>query len=234
MLKQTMIALTSAAAIGVGFAGSAEAASFSVQVDNVGSISFLRPNGPEAAAGFQLGENLRLNFTFSDAILDNDASVGGADYEDPNATLSLTGLTSGSTLSYFGGVELQIDDNEELEIEGLPIQASASNPVILDDDIDFDTQGTPFFSDVNDLSSVFADLFANAFPNSSGNVAETQFWDGNSSLISMRFGPVSSPATFTDLTAVDPKPVPEPASLLGLAAIGAVAMGGALKKRASA
>ncbi|MDJ0581586.1 hypothetical protein, partial [Crocosphaera sp.] len=161
---------------------------------------------------------IQLNFTFDDTTPDNDSAIGAADYEDPNATLTLTGLTSGSTLSYFGGLELQLDDDEELEIEGIPVDATASVTPILGGDIDFDTQGTPFFSDVDDLSSVFADLFASPFPNLSTFDSDTRFWNGIESVDGMVIGAVPNPATFTNVTPA--AAVPEPSSMLSLLLIG--------------
>ena len=137
---QSLVAALTLSA-GIGFNDATQAAIISVQVDNVGQGIRITSGSPEEAAGFLVGEDIQLNFTFDDTTPDNDPTIGAADYEDPNATLTLTGLTSGSTLSYFGGIELQLDDDQGLEIDGIPDSATPSITPVLDGDIDFDTNG---------------------------------------------------------------------------------------------
>ncbi len=214
---QSLVAALTLSA-GIGFNDATQAAIISVQVDNIGSVTDITSGSPEEAAGFLVGEDIQLNFTFDDTTPDNNSDIGAASYEDPNATLTLTGLTSGSTLSYFGGIDLELDDDQELEIDGLLSEATSSITPVFDGDIDFDTSGTPFFSDVDDLSSVFADLFANPFPNLSDNSSSSDFFDGIESVNGMTIGPVPNPATFTNVTPA--ASVPEPSSMLSLLLIG--------------
>ncbi len=214
---QSLVAALTLSA-GIGFNDATQAAIISVQVDNIGSVTSITSGSPEEAAGFLVGEDIQLNFTFDDTTPDNNPDIGAASYQDPNGTLTLTGLTSGSTLSYFGGIDLELDDDQELEIDGIPADATPSITPALNGDIDLNTQGTPFFSDVDDLSSVFADLFANPFPNLSTSASNTAFWDGSASVTGMDIGPVPNPATFTNVTPA--AAVPEPSSMLSLLLIG--------------
>lgn len=183
---------------------------------NVGPVISIDPASPDAQAGFQIGEEISLSFTFDDSVADLRSAVGAARYEDPNGVITLTGSTSGAILNYFGGVELQFDDNQEFEIDSIPDNALAGNTRILEDDIDFDTRGLAFFSDVDNLSLSLSELNTNFFPNNSSNVAFTEYFDASvmsgdpeeQSIEGMRFGPVpSEPSAST----------PEPSALIGLA-----------------
>jgi hypothetical protein len=105
-------------------------------------------------------------------------------------------------LMYVSGIELQLDDDEEFEFDSIAGNASAGVSPILDGDIDFDTNGTAFFSDVDDLPTVFSDLNAPnfSFPNrNSTSSAYTEFFDGQGAVTGMEFGP---------------PPVPEPSTVV--------------------
>ena len=120
MFKQTMIALTSAVALGAAFAGSAEAVDFRFQFNNVangggvveGFIRGLEDNGISAAtsvevtsntAGFGIGEFVgnptRNSWTVTGGILTNfDFTAFGTLNTSPAVTdssLSLRGNTTG-------------------------------------------------------------------------------------------------------------------------------------------
>jgi hypothetical protein len=70
------------------FLGSeASAGIIMLDIADVGPVTFIDPASPEAAAGFLVGETIRVEMTFDDTTPDNEANVGQADYEDPNATL---------------------------------------------------------------------------------------------------------------------------------------------------
>jgi hypothetical protein len=58
-----------------------------------------------------------LRITIDDTMIDSDAAIGSALYSDLTGTLMLTGGVSGASLSYLGGVRLDIDDMEELNIQ---------------------------------------------------------------------------------------------------------------------
>lgn len=188
----------------------AGAAIISLQIDHAGPVTFIDASSPEQAAGFVNGEDIRINFTFDDSVADQRPGAGTSKWQDPNATLTLTGLTSGATLAYLGGLDIEVDDDEEFELEGIPTSATALITPILGGDFDLDTQGTSFFTDPDDLSQIFADLLAAPFPNASSNAADTRFWDGSTSVSGMEFGP--APASVT-ITSGDTGQVPIPAPL---------------------
>ena len=171
----------------------AKAVSISITADNVGPITFLDANGPETSAGFQLGESLRAIFTFDNGLSDLDPAPGSASFTDPNGTITLIGITSGASLNYVGGLNIELDDNEELELKSALFIATSLNSPTLKDDIDFDTQGSAFFSNPDSLAVVISDLDGAAFPNDvSSNIASTEYWNGNASVLGMEFGPVPS------------------------------------------
>ena len=193
MLKQTMIALTSAAAIGVGFAGSAEAASIVYAPDGgTLGVDFFEPIGQTFVA-----EDARVEAgLFFRVIFLNAPNTGPIVYQ------LFEGVgTSGSLLS---AIEFTLTDG----FEGFKL-------------VDF--SGTPLT--VGNTYSLLAST------------------DGDSPYlgISTTSDPAAGPGTPDGLRYAltvnpleAPESVPEPASLLGLAAIGAVAAGSALKKKAAA
>lgn len=154
-----------------------------------------------------LGESIQLMFNSDDSVPDQRPNLGTAKFQDPIATLMLTGLTSAAILSYFGRLDLELDDDEELEIEAIPSSASFGVSSILDGDIDRDTEGTRFFSDVDDPGTVFSDLSANLFP--------------SNSVVGLRFGPASNSVLFTDQSA-SIAAVPGPSAIPELVAAGAL------------
>ncbi|MEO0854961.1 MAG: PEP-CTERM sorting domain-containing protein, partial [Cyanobacteria bacterium J06648_11] len=198
---------------GVIAAPAAEAAIVSVGSLNVGPVFFLDPLGPEATAGFLIGENVLLDFTFDDTTPDDDAAIGSAQYNDPNSVVTLTGETSGASVVYAPGIELEFDNNEELEIDDIGGDADAVNTPLLEGDIDFNTLGTPFFTDVDNLALSLFELNTIPFPNQTDDTATTTFFNGVNAVDGMRFGPVPA--------------VPEPSTTLGAIALG----GGFLWKR---
>jgi len=191
-----------------------------VQVDDVGAIFYLSGSGPEAAAGFEYGEHLQLDFTFDDATPDERDDTGKAQYFDYSSTVSLTGLTSGATLTYFGGIDLELDDDEELEIDSVLDVATAESPRIIFGDIDFDTKGTALFTDVDDLPTVLSELNT-VYDNNINEWASTYYWNGFSGRrTGMKFGPVPGSPTFSSAP-VDVEPVPVPgAAVLALLGLG--------------
>ena len=198
---------------------SATAGTITLKFNDVGLITFLDPGSPEAAAGFLLGERLILEGTFNDATPDIEAASGDGNFDDPLGFLRLTGKTSGATLFYGGGVEIEVDDDTEFEIESLVTDATSAIPNIIAGDIDLDTGGPSFFSNPDLLTNVVADLLASPFPNADVGAGLTKFWDGSSSRDGMTFGPAASLVTVTSGV------IPEPTSLaiFSIGALGLVA-----------
>ena len=223
-MSTTVRQISLAVAVGTGLLlpQVAHAATLSLQLDNVGTIHSISSNSPEAAAGFLLGEAVLLQFTFDDTIADTDAAADTGLFIDPNSSVTLVGATSGATQSYFGGLQLSVEDNNALEIVGIPTSATAIDSPVLSGEIELETTGAAFFSDGNNLAAVFADLLANPFPNNAFNIASTQFFNGGSSSLGIQFGAVSASAQFSLLpTNPDPEPpttTPEPSALIALVA----------------
>ena len=212
------------------FLGSeASAGIITLKAADVGPVFFIDPASPEAAAGFVVGETLRMVATFNDTTSDSDATIGVATYSDPNATLKLIGNTSGAMLPYFGGLEFKFDDNKNFEIDGL-VPASAGVSPVLQNDIDLDTLlGTAFFSDVDDLSAVLSDLASNPFPNNTTSIASTGFFDGSGSVDGMKFGPAPASVQFST------QPIPEPSTLVlfAIGVLGILGLGYRQRKKAA-
>lgn len=215
-LRKVLTALASSAVLG---ATSVHATVVTLQFDDVGTINTINPTSPEAAAGFLLNERLILQATFDDATVDSETNVGDGNFDDPNGFLKLIGVTSGASLIYTGGVEIEVDDDEEFEIESLAPNASATNTSIISGDIDLDTQGTSFFTNPDVLATVVADLLANPFPSVTLAEANTDFWLGSTTDLGMDFGPSSNPTIITAITAV-PEPITPALIVLGLGALG--------------
>lgn len=208
----------------------ASAGIISLQIDHAGPVTSIVASSPEQAAGFINGEDIRINFTFDDSVADLRPGTGTSKWQDPNATLTLTGLTSGASLAYLGGLDIEVDDDQEFELEGIPANATALTTPILGGDFDLNTLGTSFFTDPDDLSQIFADLLAAPFPNASINSASTSFWDGSGSVIGMEFGPAPASGTITG-GYTGQAPIPAPLALLVPGLIG-LALTQARRKKA--
>ena len=197
-------------------AESASAVVVNVGTFDVGPITFLDPDSPETAAGFQLGENVLLDFTVDNSVADVEPNIGDGNFDDPNGIITLTGAISGATIDYAGGIEIEIDDDEEFEIESLISDATSTDSPILAGDIDFDTQGTPFFTDPDDLALSLSELQASSFNSQSTNDARTEFFNPSTGTdeTGMRFGPVPADNLVSE-------PIPfEAEGTMGLAALG--------------
>lgn len=160
---------------------------------NAGSISSI--SDPEATGvfnGFLVGENLFINFTLDDATPDTDPTANGGRYFDPAGTLNVRGLTSNTMLTLELGVEVDLDDPGEFELDGdVPAFNDTDSGLVLEGDIDLDTnEAPPLVSDPNDLSQSIADLSALLNPdgvftgitNQTDNIASLSFFiagDGN-------------------------------------------------------
>lgn len=187
MFKQTMIALTSAVALGAAFAGSAEAVDFRFQFNNV-------LNGGGVVEGFIRGlEDDGTSAATSVEVISNTAGFGIGEF---------VGNPFLNTWTVTGGILTDFDF--------LSFGTSNTSPAV--------TDSTLFFSS--------SERFGTAFRAGVSNSART-VTTGSSIVSAEDIG-----LTFTRVEEVES--VPEPASLLGLFAIGAVAAGGgALKKKAA-
>jgi len=201
---------------------SAQATIITLQFDNVGPINSIDAGSPEAALGWMVGDTLRLQVTFDDATADTRAAVGNGFFEDPLGFMVLINQDKGTAITYNGGVEIEVDDDEEIEFEAVDNDATAINTPIIAGDIDFNTNGTSFFSDPDSLSAVTADLLANVFPNNSNNTANTRYWDGSSSVTGIGFGNASALVTVTQVGVAIPEPSTYVLFALGIAALGAI------------
>jgi hypothetical protein len=194
MLKQTMIALTSAAAIGVGFAGSAEAASFSFDLDALSGT-------PET---LQLDKG-----KYKISLLSQAAD--GATYDAWSAWKNTTCTDSDGSQDcrgWWGRLTVESSEIESIS-GGVPVN-NAADTYLVWDGLRYPSEST-----------------ANAaFP-------ETTFTLGQGGSVSFSIADINYSDNRGGLS-VHVASVPEPASLLGLAAIGTIAAGGALKKKTAA
>lgn len=186
MHKQIVIALASAAAIGVGFTGSAEAADFKFQFNNA-------LNGGGVVEGFIRGlADEGTSAATSVEVTSNTAGFGIGEYVGNPQTNSWT-ITGGALTAF-----------------------------------NFFAFGTANTSpDVTD-SSLFFDSRPGGSATFRAGVDDSSF----SIQVGSRF--VSTEDIGLSFTKVDSESVPEPASMLGLLAVGIVAASGALKSKAAA
>lgn len=224
MLKQTMIALTSAAAIGIVFAGSAEAAVmvFTDESDFIDAADFLSfesfegLNATNNRGLFEIGvsefsvlqDNNRMgvwDIPFAGLQAtdgDNYIFAGQADSVSPNSTtfsfdtpINSFGLTFTDPLDGGGSLIARIEQGQELTV------ASGSLP---------------------DGSEVFGGIISDqSFSSISFSLENSAIGDAYG-LDEVYYG------------TTDTESVPEPSSLLGLAAFGVVVTGRARKKQATA
>ncbi len=219
----------------MALAGCAFLASFSVQAtivtlqfDNVGTINSIDAGSPEAALGWMVGDTLILQATFDDATPDvKVATASSGKFQDPSGFLRLINSSNNTSVTYNGGLDIEVETDERLEFETLANfgDATATNSPTVSNDIDFDTSGTPFFTNPDDLSTVVADLLLlNVFHNNNTtNISTTGYWNGLASVDGVDFGP-SSPVEVAVTQVVDAAPIPEP-STYALFALGIGALG---------
>ncbi|MEM9817400.1 MAG: PEP-CTERM sorting domain-containing protein [Cyanobacteria bacterium P01_D01_bin.6] len=209
MWKQTTVALMSTAAIGVGFAGSAEAGTFTYDFTGQGNPSdqdsllfkSTEPSGPELTVMASEGGGMSprpVRITNSGLAVNGTAGLI-RQVDSTGASEALQLIFEDIRLRFVSATFSKVDDNDRVQLNLGTGSGAIFDGLIGDDDaVDF-----------ADLSAVDSTFFLTASKSSNG--------DSKWRLAS---------ATFAT--------VPEPASLLGLAAIGAIAAGGALKKKASA
>ena len=194
MFKQTMIGLAGAAALGVGFAGSADAASFNFEWNFRSSDDFFQLTGMvdgDLGADGKVRNLSNLMATFTDGITSYDFDT----VTDANSFFAL----DGSEVSLgFGGTSFGFEGGSEV------------------------IDGTTSLVGMQDLLA--------------GTLSADVLGEANSITLSalLTADECNNGETTCSFVAIE-KPVgsvPEPASMLGLLTIGAVAAGGALKKKA--
>jgi len=173
--------------------------------------------------GFLLGEDLFLEVTMDDSTLDVRDEAGTGRFRDLAGFFTITGLSSGTSITTLPGVDLQLDDASEIEFD------DATNDVdenergfVLEQDVDINL-GDIQLSDVDDFATVFAEISAlikdGLFAvNESTNTARIDFnvEGGN--------GVGRSSLTFGAVPSIAPVPLPAPALFLisGLVGLGAL------------
>ncbi|MEM1059177.1 MAG: PEP-CTERM sorting domain-containing protein [Verrucomicrobiota bacterium] len=165
------------AAISFLFAVTGSAQVILVQAD-MGRVIGLETGSPEEAAGFQLGEDLIAVFSFDLSTPDTNTNPDfAAVYVDPNATLTLQGVSSNATLHYFSGLRLRITNDSDFVLGNRANPANATFSPSLSNAAEFFSTA-PVFSDPEDLNTVFADLFAAPVTNRGNTIAGTTYWTG--------------------------------------------------------
>jgi hypothetical protein len=155
--------------LGIALLASAQfavATPISVKAHNAVEVTYIGGGGPEAAAGFLVGERLDMIFSFDDATPDQLADPRAGQFVDPNGSIKLIGLTSGASLLYTDGIRIQVwEDVGFLNFRSADFSPTVEHPYTVFDDISFGTvPGASFFSNPNTLATVVADLIANPFP----------------------------------------------------------------------
>ncbi|MEL6498175.1 MAG: hypothetical protein AAF937_11500 [Planctomycetota bacterium] len=213
-MTRCKILMVASGAVMLAGATTANADVLEIRADLSRSIEFIDPGSPEAAAGFQVGEGVTMGFTFSSMVTDSSADPARGVYDDPSATYRLIGNTSGAVLDYAPGLRIFLVNDESVRIGSLVNPSDALNtPVLSRPGVWEKIPSNVIFSDVNDLTQVFADLFATTFDAPRNFEAETSYWDGSSPVLGMKmFGPPVG-ASFSLI------PSPSTVALLGLAGL---------------
>lgn len=162
---------------------------------------------------FIVGERIRVDITIDDSAVDTAAFSNTGMFEDPSATVTLVGATSGTTLTLSDGLSVRARNNQQdLKIDSIESSASATNTFVIKNAMDF-AYDLPAFSDANDLSTVLADA---DLPLGKTGLTSISFWDSvnDRQLTGLRITAVPLPAT-------------------GLALIGALAAMGMYRRRKS-
>lgn len=214
--KAAVAAIAGSSAILVAGATSAHGNTIEVRADASREILLIDPGSPEAAAGFQVGEAVTMEFTFDTTVPDASTNPTLRRYDDPNATYRLIGGTSGATLAYAAGLRIEIREDFSFRLGSIVNPATAVDSPVLSRQIKVEERSVaPLFSDTGDLDLVFAQLFSTTFADPRPFDSETTYWDGSGPVLGMRMDGVPVNARFTLI------PSPGVASMLGVAGLAA-------------
>lgn len=123
---------------------------------------------------FIAGERVKIEITLDDSVADTAAFINTGMFEDPTATVTLIGKTSGTTLTLSDGLKVRSRGSQsDLKIDSIETNASAANPFIIKNPLDF-AYDLPTFSDPNDLGAVLADADLQKGRN---GLTTFSFWD---------------------------------------------------------
>jgi hypothetical protein len=225
MLKQTMVALAGVAAIGVGFAGNAEA----------GTLTFNDRTAFQSAAGSTSVEDFN-SFSSDTTYAGSSLTVGAITLKGSNSNQSWNKID----VTPYEFSNFSMGDSS-------PVATTITGAL---------GGGVPFTIEFDDNITAFGANFASVNNNNPFNdtTLSLQFADNTMETLALpelldgafygvvsdkAFKSVSFNSQRNDGWALDnveyaTASVPEPASLLGLAAVGAVAASGVLKKKAVA
>ena len=183
-----------------------------LESQDIGTVESLDNSGPEAFAGFSIGDVVGIRIEFDDTTADSRSDVGAARYDDLDGKLILFNST-GASVEYGSGVRLEFDDRQEMEIRSISTSPTSGSPV-LSGDIDLDTRGVDFFTDVDDLSQTFSDLAANTFSNDATQGSTTRYEAGAGDEIGMSISEAPSQTQWTvETLGSGATVVPEPTSI---------------------
>lgn len=233
MLKQTMIALTSAAAIGVGFAGSAEAGSLGISSYDSGWYSQTGTHNPTNWSTFT---GTSSNFEYrSFGVFDLSTvteNIVGAELKVTTGSLrSNVGETAFSELFTVWDVTTDVSEllaggfGKTDTFNDLGSGAMYGSKLVNGNSGDSTDFTVDLSGALDGLNAARGSTFA------TGQTCST--CSGIESFTLGVFSPDPVFELILHFEKASTESVPEPASLLGLAAIGAAAAGGILKKKAT-
>lgn len=120
------------------------------------------------------GERVKVQISIDDAAVDTAAFSNTGVFEDPTATVTLIGATSGTTLALADGLSVRArNTQQDLRIDSISSSASATETFVIKNALDF-VYDLPTFSDANDLGAVLADA---DLPTGKTGLTTVGFWD---------------------------------------------------------
>ena len=181
-----------------------------------------------AFTGFSVGEDILFSFSIDSATPDATSDTRIGRFVDPEATVTLTGLTRGASVTLSPGLIIEFNGLSQVSILGGP--GSSIGEFGMPNDVNL-RSATPFITDANNLSQSLAELQTSltdgiftGFTSTTSETGSVQFFVRPTGLSFMVFGPVGNATT-----PVGVAPIPLPAGgVLLLTGLGAVA---ALRRR---